>query len=61
MIIMIMLMLLKIYHIYFCFQGDEESDDKMIEVLYEIIAHAPPHSDIRRCKTFSVNVGKRYV
>jgi len=39
--------------------GDEESDDKMIEALYEIIAHAPPHSDVRRCKTFSVNVGKR--
>jgi hypothetical protein len=42
-----------------CVVGDEESDDKMINVVYDILSRAPANADVRRCKAFTVSVAKR--
>mmetsp|Transcript_30642 Transcript_30642/g.51813 ORF Transcript_30642/g.51813 Transcript_30642/m.51813 type:complete len:1299 (+) Transcript_30642:113-4009(+) len=39
--------------------GDEEADDVMVEMAYDVLSHAAPDADMRRCKTFTVSVGKR--
>jgi trehalose-6-phosphatase len=39
--------------------GDEESDDKMYDALYGLLASASPSSCVAETKAFTVNVGKR--
>lgn len=39
--------------------GDEESDDRMYETLYEVLAESSPNSGLKSVKTYTVNVGKR--
>ncbi|KAJ1440890.1 hypothetical protein B484DRAFT_391004 [Ochromonadaceae sp. CCMP2298] len=42
-----------------CVVGDEESDDKMINVVYDVLSNAPANADVRRCKAFTVTVARR--
>eukprot|EP01038_Epipyxis_sp_PR26KG_P011996 gene11996-16059_t len=39
--------------------GDEESDDKMFEALYDFIAASDPRADVKRMNAFTICVGKR--
>jgi hypothetical protein len=39
--------------------GDEASDDRMVEVVHQALAAAPPAAGIASCRTFTACVGKR--
>lgn len=39
--------------------GDDESDDRMVEVVHRALGEAPPSAAIGACRTFTACVGKR--